>query len=274
MSSQIGKSLNFLYFHRRRIVTATVFCGAYGYACYKTTSPSFNEIVRMGVAGSLANLSVEAMFHFADTVNVRAKTSDGNDSSLKIVQKIYRKEGLYGFGRGFSACFYGSVACGFIYFSLYKLFKVYFREWLGEDTNPAAVYFGASFVAEFFTLLVYYPFDLIKCRLQSKNYIFKYRSIPHAFSKEIKEGSIQALYRGSLPFLVTYCLCVSVQFTIYEYMMKFFKTYYSGEGEFQKREFRINMLAAFLGGAIGSGITNAFDVLTINKQTNPELNLV
>ena len=34
------------------------------------------------------------------------------------------------------------------------------------------------------------------------------------------------------------------------------------------------MLAAFLGGAIGSGLTNAFDVLTINKQTNPSLNLI
>ena len=33
------------------------------------------------------------------------------------------------------------------------------------------------------------------------------------------------------------------------------------------------MFAAFLGGAIGSGLTNAFDVLTINKQTNPDINL-
>ena len=55
--------------------------------------------------------------------------------------------------------------------------------------------------------------------------------------------------------------------------MSYFKTRYSGEGEFQKREFHLNMLAAFLGGAIGSGLTNAFDVLTINKQTDPKLRL-
>lgn len=186
----------------------------------------------MGVAGSLANLTVEAMFHFADTVNVRAKISDGNDSSLKIVEKIYKKEGLKGFSRGFSACFYGSVACGFIYFSLYKLFKIYFKDYFSKDTNMAVIFFAASFVAEFFTLLVYYPFDLIKCRLQSKNYFFKYRNLPHAFAKEIKEGSVAALYKGSLPFLVTYCLFVSVQFTIYETLMKLFKTYYKEEGEF------------------------------------------
>ena len=58
------------------------------------TKPTYNEIVRMGIAGSLANTIVESMFHFADTVNVRAKTSSGNDSSLKTVQKIYSKEGI------------------------------------------------------------------------------------------------------------------------------------------------------------------------------------
>ena len=141
---------------------------------------------------------------------------------------------------------------------------MYFKDYFDPSTNIAVVFFSASFVAEFFTLLVYYPYDLIKCRLQSKNYIFKYRNLPHAFSKEIKEGSIFALYRGSLPFLVTYCLFVSVQFTIYEYTMAFFKKYYGSE-QFKQKEFHINMWAAFLGGAIGSAITNSFDVLTINK---------
>ena len=73
------------------------------------------------------------------------------------------------------------------------------------------------------------------------------------------------MYRGSLPFLITYCMSVSVQFTIYESLMKYFKSYYSKEGEFEKKESQINMMAGFLGGAIGSGLTNSFDVVTINK---------
>ena len=32
-----------------------------------------NEIFRLGVAGSLANLFVETSFHFIDTVNIRTK---------------------------------------------------------------------------------------------------------------------------------------------------------------------------------------------------------
>lgn len=117
----------------------------------------------MGMAGSLANLVVEAGFHFADTVNVRAKVSDQQMSSIKMVEKIYKSEGLSGFGKGFSACYYGSIACGFIYFSLYKAFKQWSREYLGDQYNIAWTYFIASFAAEFFTLLVYYPYDLVKC---------------------------------------------------------------------------------------------------------------
>lgn len=33
------------------------------------------------------------------------------------------------------------------------------------------------------------------------------------------------------------------------------------------------MLASFLAGAIGSGVTNSLDVITVNKQTNPKLDI-
>lgn len=159
------RSYNFAHFHRRRIMIATTFMGCYGYLCNKARSPSVNEILRLGFAGSIANVTIESMFHFADTVNVRAKTTVGNDSTMNILKNIYRKEGLFGFSKGFSAMFYGSIFCGFIYFSLYKWFKGYYREKLNSETNPATIYFAASLTAEFFTLVIYYPFDLIKCRL-------------------------------------------------------------------------------------------------------------
>ena len=47
--------------------------------------------------------------------------------------------------------------------------------------------------------------------------------------------------------------------------MMFFKDYYSGKGEFKARETHLNILSGLLGGAIGSTITNALDVITINK---------
>lgn len=45
--------------------------------------------------------------------------------------------------------------------------------------------------------------------------------------------------------------------------MKFYKVKYGDN--FAEKEFNVNMMASFLGGAIGSGLTNSFDVITINK---------
>eukprot|EP00347_Sterkiella_histriomuscorum_P008609 403344440 len=263
--------LNFMHFHRKRVFVASAFVSGYGFACYKWRNHP-NEIIRMGIAGSLAYLIVESMFHFVDTVNVRAKLSETNVSSLNMARKIYRSEGLYGFSKGFSAMFYGSVACGFIYFSLYKLFKQYFKEKLGDEYNIAWTFFLASFVAEFFTLIFYYPYDLVKCRLQSGNYQFKYRNIPHAFRKEIKQGSILSLYKGSMPFLTAYTVSVSLQFTIYEYVITFYKRLY-GEN-YSQIELTSNIVASFLGGVISSALTNSLEVLTLQKQANPEVKLL
>jgi hypothetical protein len=101
---------------------------------------------------------------------------------------------LLGFGRGFSACFYGSIWCGFIFFSLYKQIKLKLYELLGVDANPIKVFFIASCVAETLTICVHFPYDLIKCRLQSMNYVFKYKNLVHAFKKEIKNNGPLSLY--------------------------------------------------------------------------------
>jgi hypothetical protein len=82
------KTINFAYFYRRRLLIGATFCTFYGITCKKSTNAS-NELFRMAIAGSLANLVCEGGFHFADTVNVRAKVSEINMSSLNMVKYIY-----------------------------------------------------------------------------------------------------------------------------------------------------------------------------------------
>jgi hypothetical protein len=105
------------------------------------------------------------------------------------------------------------------------------------------------------------------------NHKFKYRSMVHAFSKEIKENGAAGLYRGSLPFLLTYCSCISLQFAVYESVMAYYKKIAGSEQEYLDNENRYNLIASFLGGSIGSGLTNVGDVLTVNKQTQPDIKL-
>ena len=86
--------------------------------------------------------------------------------------------------------------------------------------------------------------------------------------KEIKNsGSISVLYQGAAPFLVTYCTFVSIQFTLYEETMKYYKekVYKNDKELFEQNKFVPNLIGSFVGGAVGSGVTNALDVITINK---------
>jgi hypothetical protein len=41
----------------------------------------------------------------------------------------------------------------------------------------------SSAIAEFFALFFYYPYDLIKTRMQTSNETFKYRGVADAFVK-------------------------------------------------------------------------------------------
>ena len=72
---------------------------------------------------------------------------------------------MFGFGKGFSATFYGSIFYGFIYFYLYKQTKLLIYKHYGDDTNPKFVFVSAAIIAEALTLIFGFPFDLIKCRL-------------------------------------------------------------------------------------------------------------
>ena len=100
MSSTILTRLqNQLYFNKRRILVSSGFVALYAGTCYSALNWK-NDVMRMGVAGSLANLLVESKFHFIDTVNIRAKAmSSGRQATLfSLVDKIWQKVGLYGFG--------------------------------------------------------------------------------------------------------------------------------------------------------------------------------
>jgi len=51
-----------------------VFVAGFGATCYNARNWN-QEVLRMGVAGSLAYTVVETSFHFIDTINIRSKAS-------------------------------------------------------------------------------------------------------------------------------------------------------------------------------------------------------
>lgn len=137
--------------------------------------------MRFGVTGSLASVMLDSTFHAADTVNIRAKASELNISTTATIKNILSREGPRGFYRGFAATCYGAMVYGFCYFSAYKVIKSYLKEYFGGSVDLAVCYLLASFTTETLTLSVKYPFDLIKCRLQSANVLYNYQSVTQAF---------------------------------------------------------------------------------------------
>ncbi len=138
--------------------------------------------------------------------------------------------------------------------------------------HSSLIFLTASFVAETFTLLLYYPYDLIKSRLQTSNRVFQYKSLLHAFQKEVKENGVLSLYRGGAPFLIMFATTISLQFTVYESYIKYVKEKYMES--WMNREVLHIINASFLAGAIGSGVTNWLEVLVVTKQTKPDANLM
>ena len=125
--------------------------------------------------------------------------------------------------KGMKSTFYGAAFCGFIYFALYKYLKSFFKEKLGEDTDPAYSYILASIVTGLVNFIVGYPIDVIKCRFQSANHIYKYQNILHAFMREIKDNRGRSLFAGVGPSLWSSLSYVALQYTIYEKTMTFFR---------------------------------------------------
>ena len=161
---------------------------------------------------------------------------------------------------------------GFLYFALYKQFKHTFHDYMGDKYDTTYIFLLASFTAELLTLGVQYPYDLIKCRLQSVNDKFQYKNLRHAFETEARNNGFFSLYRGVFPFLTTYCAFVTLQFTVYEKMIEHYK-HKLGHDNFVKNEFWINCYAGFAAGSIAAAFTNCLEAITVAKQTNPELNI-
>jgi hypothetical protein len=52
-------------------------------------------------------------------------------------------------------------------------------------------------VAETVTLAMYYPYELVKVRIVTKNDEYNYKSIPDAFKRIVQESGIRGLYTGA-----------------------------------------------------------------------------
>ena len=131
--------------------------------------------MRYACAGVSATLFQEIIMHSIDTLNMKSKAMDG--ASMLTLQ-IIKQEGFFSLYKGIQPVLYGYIGSSFIYFMMYAKMKLKMQNDMKSEnpqekiTSTALFYktmivsFVSSMFAELVSLVFYYPFDLIKTRMQ------------------------------------------------------------------------------------------------------------
>ena len=100
-----------------------------------------------------------------------------------MFQNVYGKYGPYGLYRGFTTTYYSSTTAGYAFFAIYKGLKIKLKEYYQPTTQKqlTLIYLSASIIAETLSLLMYYPYEMMKVRIIAKNDKYKYKSVSDGF---------------------------------------------------------------------------------------------
>jgi len=179
--------------------SATVLCGIY-------YSRNLNDKhIKMGIAGLLAQMTTDLIFHPIDVVNTRTKYYFREKLNIRqMSKKIYYNEGLFGIYRAGSVMLWGSAFSGYTYFFLYKIFKEFFKNKFGENSQYRSfVYALSAMITQCFVYPLVYPIDLVKTRLQTGeyNYLNLQEGIKQIYlnSNKIGMAVIREFYVGFIP---------------------------------------------------------------------------
>ena len=159
--------------------------------------PHFQDpCVRYTLAGTVTMMFTESMTHAIDTVNTRSKLAKNNDfKSYRMIMN----EGISSLTKGIQPVLYGYFFASIAYFYTYSNLKIWLKSNYFEDDFKGKVVpvFVSAMVGEAVSLLFYYPFDLIKTRMQA-SYVQNYYSTIDAILKTLSIPSKSSSNIGSL----------------------------------------------------------------------------
>ena len=87
---------------------------------------------------------------------------------MRELNNVLHKEGANALAKGISATYYGSVLYGFSYFYTYPFLKKKFHDPFDKRDKLPLLYFMSALVSEYLGLLLYFPFETVKVRMQAK----------------------------------------------------------------------------------------------------------
>ncbi|TNV77489.1 hypothetical protein FGO68_gene7830 [Halteria grandinella] len=301
----LSQSLTRMRSRPGHITSWAFFTASMAFTFYK--APSLQEpILRYACAGTAATLFCEVIMHGIDTVNMRSKIING---PKLYVFELIKLEGFSSLMRGIQPVLYGYFIASLVYFYAYAqskqvLSELLFKQESGQEVRiteqgqqqPTSIYYktmAVSFIgsgfAEFLSLAFYYPFDLIKTRMQVASQGIspsqRYLGTLDATLKIINEGAkdqklldqvkgIKNLYKGGFTFGMSYTAYMAVQFSLFESILLYLEIHSGVRQQHQANPHGAKdhswlhiSIASFLAGALGGLLTNPIEFLAVNIQT-------
>lgn len=229
-----------------------------------------NNDIKMGVVGLLGQITTDLFFHPLDLVNTRTKFYFNEKvNAFDMSRRIITTTGWTGLFRGGSVTLLGSGFAGFIYFSWYKKLKDLFKKILeGEENINYVVYTFASILSEFIIYPLFYPFDLVKTRIQTGQFAYKnffdgvkdiYFNSPNKGFKAIKEYYVGFCPSFALSLMGTFLVFFTFELT---------RDYIAEKKNIKSEEIvGLNyFLCSFIAGFVSASSLNFLEVYSIQKM--------
>jgi hypothetical protein len=162
----------------------------------------------------------------------------------------------------------GSSLGGFLYFSIYKNIKEKIKRLLEHDKEFYFVaYTIASIIGEFIVYLFYFPFELVKTRMQCGQY--NYKHILDGIYQLIDKNdlrSIKNLYSGFLPSLTLVISSTFLTFFTFELARDWFAKRRNIKSDDVKG--RDYFICTLISGVISATSLNFLEVYSIQRIIN------
>ncbi|XP_065063009.1 solute carrier family 25 member 32-like [Rhopilema esculentum] len=139
--------------------------------------------------------------------------------------KLYKHEGIRGYYKGFLPGLFG-VSHGAIQFMTYEELKKWNSKYTGKaiDSKQSAItYIVMAALSKVVAVVVTYPYQVVRSRLQDREYHQNYKGIIDMIKKTLRNEGTKGFYKGLTPNLLRVTPACCITFVVYENLMHFLK---------------------------------------------------
>lgn len=141
------------------------------------------------------------------------------------LMKLYKQEGLRGYYKGFIPGLFG-VSHGAIQFMAYEEFKKLNSKYTGlaiDSKQSAITYITMAALSKIVAVVVTYPYQVVRSRLQDRQSNRNYNGIIDLTTKIMRNEGANGFYKGLTPNLLRVTPACCITFVVYENLMHFLK---------------------------------------------------